>query len=70
MGSFYIINTFMKTFSQYIKEATPPTPYKLNRTAATLDAMGKFGSAKRLKKIARGAGTGRMGSAGLAGRRT
>ena len=70
MGSFYIINTFMKSFKQFIKEATPPTPYKLNKTAETIGAMTKFGSGNRLKRVARGAGTGRMGSAGLAGRRT
>jgi hypothetical protein len=44
MGSFCIINTFMKSFRQFIKE--------VNVTPGTRTAMDKFGSNSTFKKIA------------------
>ena len=43
----------MKTFSQYIKEATPPTPCEINKTPQTVKTMRRFGSASTLGKRAK-----------------
>ena len=45
MGCFYIINTFMKTFTQFIKE--------MNVTHETQRAIDKFGSRGSFTKIGR-----------------
>ena len=61
MGSFYFINTLMKTFTQFIKET--------NVTPLTQNAIKKFGSKGSFKKIAKGGGIGQMASSGTAGPR-
>ena len=62
MGSFYFINTPMKTFTQFIKET--------NVTPETRNAINKFGSNKTFKKIGRGAGIGKQSLPGTRSRPT
>lgn len=62
MGSFYIINTFMKTFKELLET-------KLNVTDATRRAITKFGSPSTTKRRAKSSGIGKMASPGLAGAR-
>jgi len=66
MGSFHIINTFMKTFSQFLHKKTPNPKV----TAETLKARDKFGSNNTIKKIGKGAPKGKQSLPGPKNRNT
>lgn len=65
MGSFYIINTFMKTLTQLFKKINLITEL----TSDSNTAIRKFGSSSTLRKRAKNPGIGKMSSSGLAGSR-
>lgn len=65
MGSFYIINTFMKTFSYLIEFLK-----KQRVTPDTLRAQEKFGSKKTLLDVASGAPEGKQSIPRSKGRRS
>jgi len=65
MGSFCFINTFMKTFSQFISKKTPNPRV----TSATRSAQRKFGSSNTIKNIGKGVSKGKQSLPGPKNRR-